>query len=102
MTNPKRFFQSSGSDKRTKLIDSLLLTEGYVSHWFHFWADILRAKENFGNRMSGRPYIDYIRDFIAMNRPYDEWVKEMLSSSVLIGKKGMEELVIMQGIRECN
>ena len=58
----KAFLSSRGSDKRAKLIDSLLLTEGYVSHWFHFWADILRAKENFGNRMSGRPYIDYIRE----------------------------------------
>ena len=69
------------SSKRTRLIDSLLLTEGYVSHWFHFWADILRAKDNLGNRMSGAPFVDYIREFIAMNRPYDEWVKEMLSSS---------------------
>ena len=31
--------------------------------------------------MSGVPFVDYIREFIAMNRPYDEWVKEMLSSS---------------------
>ena len=93
----KAFLSSRGSDKRTRLIDSLLLTEGYVSHWFHFWADILRAKENFGNRMSGRPYIDYIRDFIAMNRPYDEWVKEMLSlSSVPIGKKVTEALDTLQ------
>ena len=76
------------STKRTRLIDSLLLTEGYVSHWFHFWADILRAKDNFGNRMSGVPYIDYIREFIAMNRPYDVWVKEMLSSSGPYWEKG--------------
>lgn len=84
----KAFLTSRGSDKRTRLIDSLLLTEGYVSHWFHFWADILRAKENFGNRMSGRPYIDYIKDFIALNRPYDKWVKEMLSSSGPYWEKG--------------
>ena len=77
-----------GSDKRSKLIDSLLLTEGYVSHWFHFWADILRAKDNLGNRMSGVPFVDYIREFIAMNRPYDEWVKEMLSSSGAYWEKG--------------
>ena len=76
------------SSKRTKLIDSLLLTEGYASHWFHFWADILRAKDNFGNRMSGRPFIDYIKDFVAMNRPYDVWVKEMLSSSGPYWEKG--------------
>lgn len=76
------------SSKRSKLIDSLLLTEGYVSNWFHFWADILRAKDNFGNRMSGRPFIDYIKEFVAMNRPYDVWVKEMLSSSGPYWEKG--------------
>ena len=84
----KAFLSMRGSDKRTKLIDSLLLTEGYVSHWFHFWADILRAKDNLGNRMSGAPFIDYIREFIALNRPYDEWVKEMLSSSGAYWEKG--------------
>jgi hypothetical protein len=77
-----------GADKRSKLVDSLLLTEGYVSHWFHFWADILRAKDNLGNRMSGVPFVDYIREFVAMNRPYDEWVKEMLSSSGPYWEKG--------------
>ena len=84
----KAFLSMRGSDKRSKLIDSLLLTEGYVSHWFHFWADILRAKDNLGNRMSGVPFVDYIREFIAMNRPYDEWVKEMLSSSGAYWEKG--------------
>jgi hypothetical protein len=76
------------SSKRSRLVDSLLLTEGYVSHWFHFWADILRAKDNLGNRMSGVPFVDYIREFIAMNRPYDEWVKEMLSSSGAYWEEG--------------
>ena len=76
------------SSKRTRLVDSLLLTEGYVSHWFHFWADILRAKDNLGNRMSGVPFVDYIREFIAMNRPYDEWIKAMLSSSGPYWEKG--------------
>ena len=38
--------------------------------------------------MSGVPFVDYIREFIAMNRPYDEWVKEMLSSSGAYWEKG--------------
>lgn len=84
----KSFLSMRGADKRSKLVDSLLLTEGYVSHWFHFWADILRAKDNLGNRMSGVPFVDYIREFVAMNRPYDEWVKEMLSSSGPYWEKG--------------
>ena len=76
------------SQKKSDLVDSLLGSHGYVSHWFHFWADILRAKENLGNRVSGRPYIDYIRESIATNKPYDDWVKEMLSASGAMWEKG--------------
>lgn len=74
--------------KRKNLIDKLLLTEGYVSNWFHYWADVLRAKDNLGNRVSGKPYIDYIKNFIATNKPYDDWVREMLSSSGNMWERG--------------
>jgi len=76
------------SGKRSKLVDKLLNSEGYNSHWFHFWADILRAKDRLGNRMSGKPYIDYIKNFVASNRPYDEWVEEMLSSTGPMWERG--------------
>jgi len=76
------------SIKKSALIDKLLGSHGYVSHWFNFWADILRAKENLGNRVSGRPYIDYIRESIATNKLYDVWVKEMLSASGPMWERG--------------
>ena len=76
------------SKKKSELIDQLLGSHGYVSNWFHFWADILRAKQSFGNRVSGRPYIDFIRESIATNKPYDVWVKEMLSSSGPMWERG--------------
>ena len=54
----KEFLSSRNrSGKRTLLVDKLLASEGYNSHWFHFWADILRAKDRLGNRMSGKPYM---------------------------------------------
>ena len=56
--------------------------------WFHFWADILRAKDRLGNRMSGKPYVDYIKNFVASNRPYNEWVEEMLSSTGPMWERG--------------
>ncbi|MDG1138020.1 MAG: DUF1549 domain-containing protein [Opitutales bacterium] len=76
------------STKKSELIDKLLGSHGYVSHWFNFWADILRAKQNLGNRVSGRPYIDYIRESIATNKLYDVWVKEMLSASGPMWERG--------------
>ena len=85
----QEFFEKRDrTQKKIDLVDQLLGSHGYVSHWFHFWADILRAKENLGNRLSGRPYIDYIKDFIATNKPYDKWVKEMLSASGAMWERG--------------
>ena len=85
----KEFLSSrSRNGKRTILVDNLLASEGYNSHWFHFWADILRAKDNLGNRMSGRPFIDYIKNFVASNKPYDKWVEEMLSSTGPMWERG--------------
>jgi len=90
------------SSKRSRLVDSLLLTEGYVSHWFHFWADILRAKDNLGNRMSGVPFVDYIREFIAMNRPTTNGSKKCFLPAGLTGKKAMAELDTSSVTLVCN
>jgi hypothetical protein len=84
------FIENRDKNKRTKLIDDLLASEGYNSHWFNFWADILRLKDRLTNRISGIPYKNYVKQFISENRPYDKWVREMLSSSGPIWKKGSE------------
>ncbi len=75
------FFNNKDKNKRSKLVDQLLGSEGYVSHWFNFWADILRIKDRLSNRISGVPYKNYVKKFISDNRPYDDWVREMLSSA---------------------
>jgi hypothetical protein len=84
------FFDDKDKNKRSKLVDQLLGSEGYVSHWFNFWADILRIKDRLTNRISGVPYKNYVKEFISNNRPYDEWVREMLSSSGSLWIKGNE------------
>ncbi len=60
------------------LIDSLLETQGYVSHTYNYWADILRLKDRPTNIVFGEPYIEWIKESIAANQPYDQWVQEMM------------------------
>lgn len=84
------FLEDRDKNKRTKLIDNLLASEGYNSHWFNFWADILRLKDRLSNRISGIPYKNYVKEFISQNRPYDKWVREMLSSSGPVWQRGSE------------
>jgi hypothetical protein len=90
LTEVDTFLNSKDKNKRSKLIDQLLGSEGYASHWFNFWADILRIKDRLNNRVSGIPYKNYVKEFISNNRPYDVWVREMLSSSGALWERGNE------------
>src|SRR5438105_1039383 len=48
-TEATAFLESKQPAKRAALIDSLLSRESYVSHFYNYWADILRLKSTFVN-----------------------------------------------------
>jgi hypothetical protein len=77
----KAFREDKDPAKRAKLIDTLLSSEGYKSHTFNYWADLLRATDDWAEGIDGRPYQMWIRDAIARNKPYNEFVTELLTSS---------------------
>ena len=73
-------FISSKMEKREALVDSLLSSPGYVSHMYNYWASILRIKDRPDNNMLAYAYRDWVKDQLRTNRPYDEWVYEMLTA----------------------
>ncbi|MCM8526606.1 MAG: DUF1549 and DUF1553 domain-containing protein, partial [Lentisphaeraceae bacterium] len=75
----REFLDSKDSQKREKLIDRLLDSPGYISHNFNYWADVLRATSRLRN-VSGQSYINWIKDSIKKDQPYDEFVQELLTS----------------------
>ncbi|MFP6900799.1 MAG: DUF1549 domain-containing protein [Opitutales bacterium] len=81
-----------GGRKTTKkqlLIDKLLASDGHVSSEFHYWADILRAKSNLdGVGSGGVPYVDWIKKSIRSNMPYDQFVRELVSSTGPVFEEG--------------
>jgi hypothetical protein len=74
------FLRSDAADKRAELIDRLLESPDYVSHFYNFWADILRLQERPDKHLVFEPYLDYVKDSIRTNKPYDTWVREMLTA----------------------
>ena len=83
------FFAKRDKKARGQLIDKLLASEGYNKNWYIYWADILRAKTRVGNQGSdGYPFVRYLKDSIAANKPYDVWVKEMLASTGPMWERG--------------
>jgi len=77
------FLKNADKDKRTKLIDQLLASDGYTQHMFHFWADLLRvqSRANGGQgEMTSKPYLEHVKQRIRENMPYDAFVRELLTA----------------------
>lgn len=74
------FLDSGDPDKRIELIDKLLGSPDYVSHTYNFWADTLRLRERPQPNIVADPFLAYVKDSILTNKPYDEWVYEMLTA----------------------
>ena len=75
----RTFVADRGPDKRARLIDRLLDSEGYVSHFYNFWEDVLRVKSK-GRRSVMVSYQDWIKSSLRENLPYDIFVQSMLTS----------------------
>lgn len=77
------FLEDTDAEKRDRLVESLLGSEGYAAHFFHFWADLLRLQTNAHGgqgQMTAKPYLAHIKRRIRDNQPYDEFVFELLSA----------------------
>ncbi len=75
------FVANSDTEKKAKLIDLLLSQEGYSSNFYNYWADILRLKDNqITNNVPGKPYCEWVKESLETNKPYDQFVYEMLTA----------------------
>ncbi len=74
------FLDSSDPNKRVELIDALLSSPDYVSNLYNLWADTLRLVERPQPNIVADPYLAYVKDAIRTNKPYDQWVYEMLTA----------------------
>ncbi len=77
------FEDERGSDKRANLVTKLLNSEGYINHQMNWWSDMLRIKDrvNGTNINVGAVYRKWLRNSIRENKPYDQIVRELISSS---------------------
>lgn len=81
LTETRSFLDDPRSDKRARLIDELLASEGHTSHFFHWWADLLRVFTGPGVAgICGREYRRHMIDTIRANKPYDAVVRDLLTA----------------------
>jgi len=67
--------------RRSRLIDKLLDSEAFVSHFYNFWADIFRVRFSGRTVATVEAFSRWIKSSIRENKPYDQFVHEMLSAT---------------------
>ena len=80
----KAFIQSSDKNKRFALVDRLLDRSSHVDYWAMKWSDILRIKAKFPTKVcpnAAQAYHRWVWESIAQNKPYDQFARELLTSS---------------------
>jgi hypothetical protein len=78
------FFQDHRPEKRADLIDALLERNEFADYWALKWCDVLRVKAEFPINLwpnAVQAYHRWIHDAIKTNMPYDQFVRELLTSS---------------------
>jgi len=81
-TEAKAFLDDATPDKREKLVEKLLNSEGYVSQMYNYFCDLFRATSRLGDgTRSGVPYLRWIRESAASNKSWDKMTAELLTSS---------------------
>ncbi|MGB0580070.1 MAG: DUF1549 domain-containing protein [Limisphaerales bacterium] len=78
-----KFLESKDKNKRDKLVDELLNSEGYVSHFYNYWADILRINRRLGRSGAANEYAykHWVKESLRSNKPYDQFVYDMVSAT---------------------
>jgi hypothetical protein len=76
------FRDDPAPDKRDRLIDRLLDSPDYAEYFANKWAALLRNKRALPAYLRGNyVFHDWIRDAILQNKPYDQFVREILAAS---------------------
>ena len=80
----KEFLLDTRPDKRRALIDRLLARDEFADYWAMKWSDLLRVKAEFPINLwpnAAQAYHHWIHTAIQENKPYDQFVREILTAS---------------------
>jgi hypothetical protein len=80
----RAFLEDAAPDKRRRLVERLLRSPGYVTHFSHVWRDILLPNNSMdGNNLAFRADFEaWLRARLSANTGYDQMVREILTAAV--------------------
>ncbi len=78
------FIKDTSAEKREKLVDKLMSSDAFIDYQVLKWGDLLRIKAEFPSNIwpnGVQAYARWVREQVQTNRPYDEMVYELLTST---------------------
>jgi len=76
----RTFLADTRADKRARLIDQLLQRPEYADYWAMRWSDLLRVDRDTITPAGAVAMTRWLRKQFADNRPYDEFVRDILTA----------------------
>ena len=76
----RAFLTSTDKDKRAKLIDTLLASDGYAANFFNYFADILRLQTDTKGALTGYAWANWLKTALKKNQPWDSMVRELITA----------------------
>jgi hypothetical protein len=82
------FLSDPDPNKRDRWIDTLLASTDYADYFANKWSAILKNKRGQNNSLRGNfAFHNWIRDSLYTNKPYNEFVREILAASGDVGQQ---------------
>ena len=82
------FLRGTSQEKRSRLIEKLLDRDEFADYWALKWADILLVDRDVLGDRGAFEFFRWLRRQFAQNRPYDQWVRELVTATGTSGKNG--------------
>ena len=76
----RAFLADTSSEKRVRLVDQRLDRPEYADYWANKWADLLRPNPYRVGLKTVLSFDAWIRDAFRQNKPYDQFVRELVAA----------------------
>jgi len=76
----RAFLADASLDKRERLIEDLLSRSEFVDYWSYKWSDMLLVNGRLLRPEAVKAYYQWIRGQVEANTPWDEFVREVVTS----------------------
>ncbi len=84
----REFLADDDATKRQRAIDAVLQRPEFNDYWALKWADVLLVDQRKLGERGAYEFHRWLREQVKSNRPYDEWVRELLTATGNSGKYG--------------